>query len=187
MTSKCISYELISFNQISLFMKSWPRAPKRPWTCHFSLVWIYHWLTPGADPGFLERGFICINVWVFALLVSLFLNSPWKRKKNGLSGEGFERTPLDPPLDSSQKMNETFLSWVWILSIQHTLGQIVFHSYVKLRLDHRCLYLWILLTLSDAQGIVELSKIHVVVLVPVLLFNTFCNHIDGEKRAGCFA
>ena len=24
--------------------------------------------TTGADPGFLERGFICINVWGFALL-----------------------------------------------------------------------------------------------------------------------
>ena len=32
----------------------------------------------GADPGFLERGFICINVWGvrFADLISFFLNIP---------------------------------------------------------------------------------------------------------------
>ena len=26
-------------------------------------------LSPGADPGFLERGFICIKVWGFTLLI----------------------------------------------------------------------------------------------------------------------
>ena len=26
-------------------------------------------LVPGADPGFLERGFICIKVWGLALLI----------------------------------------------------------------------------------------------------------------------
>ena len=35
--------------------------------------------TAGADPGFLERRFICIRVWVFALLIlSFFFNVPWK-------------------------------------------------------------------------------------------------------------
>ena len=33
--------------------------------------------TAGADPGFLERRFICIRVWVFALLIlSFFFNVP---------------------------------------------------------------------------------------------------------------
>ena len=26
--------------------------------------------TPGTDPGFLERGFVCVKVWGFALLIS---------------------------------------------------------------------------------------------------------------------
>ena len=34
----------------------------------------------GADPGFLERGFICIKVWGLTLLIlsHFFLNIPWK-------------------------------------------------------------------------------------------------------------
>ena len=36
------------------------------------------------DSGFLERGFICINVWEFALLVlSHFLKYPMKMKSFG--------------------------------------------------------------------------------------------------------
>ena len=31
------------------------------------IVWI--WSLTGADPGFLERVFVCINVWGFALLI----------------------------------------------------------------------------------------------------------------------
>ena len=35
-------------------------------------------LCQGRNPGFLERGFICINVWAvrFAEFISFFLNSP---------------------------------------------------------------------------------------------------------------
>ena len=35
----------------------------------------------GADPGFLERGFIVIKGWGgrFAVFISVFLNIPWKR------------------------------------------------------------------------------------------------------------
>ena len=35
-------------------------------------------LTPGADPGFLERGFICIKVWGFrfAFTISFCFNIP---------------------------------------------------------------------------------------------------------------
>ena len=32
----------------------------------------------GADPGLLEKGFICIKGWCFAALISFFLNSPCK-------------------------------------------------------------------------------------------------------------
>ena len=34
-----------------------------------SLNSFVHYLSPGADPGFLERGFIYIKVWVFALVI----------------------------------------------------------------------------------------------------------------------
>ena len=38
-------------------------------------------LMAGVDPGFVERGFICIKVWGFALLIlSLFLKYPMKMK-----------------------------------------------------------------------------------------------------------
>ena len=41
-------------------------APKNRLSCHEAQIL-------GADPGFLEKGFICIKVWGFALLIlSLF-------------------------------------------------------------------------------------------------------------------
>ena len=36
--------------------------------CH-SAVHYYNWTQAGADPGSLERGFICIKGWGFVLLV----------------------------------------------------------------------------------------------------------------------
>ena len=33
------------------------------------MVMSVHLTTPGADPGFLERGYICMKVWGFALLI----------------------------------------------------------------------------------------------------------------------
>ena len=36
---------------------------KRYLVCGLERLWA------GADPGFLERGFICIKVWGFALLI----------------------------------------------------------------------------------------------------------------------
>ena len=42
---------------------------------------------PGADPGFLERGFICIKVCgvCYADLISFLLNIQWKRNVFGLT------------------------------------------------------------------------------------------------------
>ena len=50
----------------------------------------------GADPGFLERGFICIAVWGFALLIYLICLKLFhfhRTYKNGGQRGGFKRTP----------------------------------------------------------------------------------------------
>ena len=39
--------------------------------CIYTCDTVYQYETSGADPGFLERGFICIHVWGFALLIYL--------------------------------------------------------------------------------------------------------------------
>ena len=52
----------------------------------------------GADPGFLESGFICIMVWGFADFISFFLNIPLRIFKNwGRGGGSIER--FRPPLE----------------------------------------------------------------------------------------
>ena len=129
------------FNQISLFINAWPRTPKRPWTCHFNLVWRYHWFNRDASriSGKVVHMYKGVG-FRFADFISLFFNVPWKYNKlvslrpnyfilirDLKTGVGVVRSEppepfLDPPLNSSQKMNETFLSWIWILSIQHTLS-----------------------------------------------------------------
>ena len=52
----------------------------------------------GADPRFLERGFICIKLWGFSLFS---LISIWSHRilKTGGGGEGGPSEPPEPPLD----------------------------------------------------------------------------------------
>ena len=53
------------------------------WLCHDETVLMSTTVigfVKRAEPGFLERGFICIKVWGvgFAGFISFFINVPWK-------------------------------------------------------------------------------------------------------------
>ena len=57
----------------------WILSVRMPFKLNFLLKW-KKWSRSGGYPGFVERGFICIKVWGFALLIlsHFFLNIPWK-------------------------------------------------------------------------------------------------------------
>ena len=66
----------------------------------------FSYINSGADPGFLERGFLCIKVWGSRCgFYLIFIKYPTETKlfqfhrifKNGRHGVGFERPP---PLNS---------------------------------------------------------------------------------------
>ena len=123
--------------------------------CNFSRFYILFGIqcwsrssAAGADPEFLERGFICIKGWgSFADFIWFFLNTPWKWNNLVLlrpnyfifvgylkagTGRGFDPTPWTPSgsvteLAFDLDHSHCFSSRLWIhiendFSPQHWLG-----------------------------------------------------------------
>ena len=134
-TSSRIDFEVAC---IKSFQEIFPTA--RVECCFFHLAQV-HWpwaaarYISGADPGFLWRGFVCIKVRGFVLLIlsQLFKITHvyeiiWSMRPNYLrfigyfkkhgGGGGFKRTP-EPPLDPPLYMeDENFSSSPFVLLIK---------------------------------------------------------------------
>ena len=63
-------------------LKDWSQSTTCAIFCSMlvSVLLMFYLLATGADPGFLESGFVCIKVWGvrFADFISFFLNIPCK-------------------------------------------------------------------------------------------------------------